>query len=118
VWQTHDSYPHQHAITSSHQRSVIHHPSLAATHGLHERSHQVTFVGVKHLDTADLYRKLKFISSKSDAVLIEHEAGIFRDVPFVRALLSLWRKRLPVILSMHELEPQKLPHYRRPPPAL
>jgi len=70
-------------------------------------------VGVKHLDTADLYRKLKFISSKSDAVLIEHEAGIFRDVPFVRALISLWRKRLPVILSLHELEPEKFHHYRR-----
>src|SRR5438477_75307 len=45
--------------------------------------------------------------------LIEHEAGIFRDVPFVRALISLWRKRLPVILSLHELEPEKFHHYRR-----
>src|SRR5438309_3224646 len=100
-------------VLSSDQRCGIHHYSLAVTDGLRERGHQVTFVGVKHLDTADLYRKLKFISSKSDAVLIEHEAGIFRDVPFVRALLSLWRKRLPVILSMHELEPEKFHHYRR-----
>src|SRR5712691_483743 len=100
-------------VLSSDQRCGIHHYSLAVTDGLRERGHQVTFVGVRHLDTADLYRKLKFISSKSDAVLIEHEAGIFRDVPFVRALLDLWRKRLPVILSMHELEPEKFHHYRR-----
>src|SRR3989441_14955 len=99
-------------VLSSDQRCGIHHYSLAVTDGLRERGHQVTFVGVRHLDTADLYRKLKFIA-KADAVLIEHEAGIFRDVPFVRALLSLWRRRLPVILSMHELEPEKFHHYRR-----
>src|SRR5947207_13031155 len=69
-------------VLSSDQRCGIHHYSLAVTDGLRERGHQVTFVGVRPLDTADLYRKLKFISTKSDAVLIEHEAGIFRDVPF------------------------------------
>ena len=99
-------------VLSSDQRCGIHHYSLAVTDGLRERGHQVTFVGVRHLDTADLNRKLKFIA-KADAVLIEHEAGIFRDVPFVRALFSLWRRRLPVILSMHELEPEKFHHYRR-----
>ena len=101
-------------VLSSDQRCGIHHYSLAVTDGLRERGHQVTFVGVRHLDTADLNRKLKFISGKkTDVVLIEHEAGIFRDVPFVRALLSFWRRRLPVVLSMHELEPEKFHHYRR-----
>src|SRR5437588_12110359 len=99
-------------VLSSDQRCGIHHYSLAVTDGLRERGHQVTFVGVRHLDTADLNRKLKFIA-RTDAVLIEHEAGIFRDVPFVRALLTLWMRRLPVILSMHELEPEKFHHYRR-----
>ena len=112
-WDLPDAKSKRVVVMSSDQRCGIHHYSLAVTDGLRERGHQVTFVGVKHLDTADLYRKLKFISSKSDAVLIEHEAGIFRDVPFVRALLSLWRKRVPVILSMHELEPEKFHHYRR-----
>jgi glycosyltransferase involved in cell wall biosynthesis len=45
-------------------------------------------------------------------VIVEHEAGIFRDVPFARALLSLWRRRHQVVLSMHELEPEKFHHYR------
>ena len=112
-WDLPDAKSKRVVVLSSDQRCGIHHYSLAVTEGLRDRGHQVTFVGVKHLDTADLYRKLKFVSSKSDAVLIEHEAGIFRDVPFVRALLSLWRKRVPVILSLHELEPEKFHHYRR-----
>jgi glycosyltransferase involved in cell wall biosynthesis len=112
-WELPDAKSKKVVVLSSDQRCGIHHYSLAVTEGLRDRGHQVTFVGVKHLNTADLYRKIKFISSKSDAVLIEHEAGIFRDVPFVRALFSLWRKRLPVILSMHELEPEKFHHYRR-----
>ena len=112
-WDLPDAKSKRVVVLSSDQRCGIHHYSLAVADGLRERGHQVTFVGVKHLDTADLYPKLKFISSKSDAVLIEHEAGIFRDVPFVRALLSFWRKRLPVVLSLHELEPEKFHHYRR-----
>jgi glycosyltransferase involved in cell wall biosynthesis len=112
-WELPDARAKRVVVLSSDQRCGVHHYSLAVSEGLRDRGHQVTFVGVKHLDTSDLYRKLKFISSRSDAVLIEHEAGIFRDVPFVRALLTLWRKRLPVILSMHELEPEKFHHYRR-----
>src|SRR5438093_3223164 len=112
-WDLPDARSKKVVVMSSDQRCGIHHYSLAVSEGLRDRGHQVTFVGVKHLDTADLYRKLKFISAQSDAVLIEHEAGIFRDVPFVRALLSFWRKRLPVILSLHELEPEKFHHYRR-----
>src|SRR5438067_4112815 len=99
-------------VLSSDQRCGIHHYSLAVSEGLRERGHQVTFVGVRHLDTADLNKKLRYIGRRTDVVLIEHEAGIFRDVPFVRALLSLWRRRLPVVLSMHELEPEKFHHYR------
>src|SRR5213083_127254 len=49
-------------VLSSDQRCGIHHYSLAVTDGLRERGHQVTFVGVRHLDTADLNRKLKFIA--------------------------------------------------------
>ena len=112
-WDLPEARSRRVVVVSSDQRCGIHHYSLAVTEGLRERGHQVTFVGVKHLDTADLYRKMKFVASRTDAVLIEHEAGIFRDVPFVRVLLDLWRKRLPVILSMHELEPEKFHHYRR-----
>ena len=100
-------------VLSSDQRCGIHHYSLAVCRGLRARGHDVTFVGVRHLDTADLEKKLKYIRDDVETILIEHEAGIFRDVPFVRALLTLRRRGFPVVLSMHELEPEKFHHYRR-----
>jgi len=100
------------SVVSSDQRCGIHHYSLAVCDGLRAQGHDVTFVGVRHLDTADLLRKVGHIAS-GDAVLIEHEAGIFRDVSFVRALLDLRRRGHRVVLSLHELEPEKFHHYRR-----
>jgi glycosyltransferase involved in cell wall biosynthesis len=99
-------------VVSSDQRCGIHHYSLAVSEGLRESGHDVTFVGVRHLDTRDLFRKLSHVGRR-DVVLIEHEAGIFRDVPFVRALLGLKRRGHKVVLSLHELEPEKFHHYRR-----
>ncbi len=100
------------AVVSSDQRCGIHDYSDALCDGLRANGHQVTFVGVRHLDSADLRHRIADIPDGIDAVIVEHEAGIFRDVPFVRALLSLWRRRIPVILSLHELEPEKFHHYR------
>src|SRR5438105_1419892 len=100
-------------VLSSDQRCGIHHYSLAVCEGLRKNGHHVTFVGVRHLDTADLQHKLRYIRDDVDTILIEHEAGIFRDVPFVRALWALKRRGFPVVLSMHELEPEKFHHYRR-----
>ena len=100
-------------VLSSDQRCGIHHYALAVSGGLRRRGHHVTFVGVRHLDTADLEHKLRYIRSDVETILIEHEAGIFRDVPFVRALTALKRRGFPIVLSMHELEPEKFHHYRR-----
>ncbi len=99
------------AVVSSNERCGIHSYALAVCGGLRANGHDVTFIGVKHLDSADLHRKLSHIAA-GDTVIVEHEAGIFRDVPFARALLSLWRRRHEVVLSMHELEPEKFHHYR------
>lgn len=100
-------------VLSSDQRCGIHHYALAVCDGLRARGHDVTFVGVRHLDTDDLYKKLKYIRDDVETIVIEHEAGIFRDVPFVRALFELRRRGFPLVLSMHELEPEKFHHYRR-----
>src|SRR6185503_10227185 len=100
-------------VLSSDQRCGIHHYSLAVCDGLRARGHNVTFVGVRHLDTEDLWKKLRFIRDDVETILIEHEAGIFRDVPFVRALWQLRRRGFPIVLSMHELEPEKFHHFRR-----
>jgi glycosyltransferase involved in cell wall biosynthesis len=100
-------------VLSSDQRCGIHHYALAVSGGLRRRGHHVTFVGVRHLDTADLEHKLRYIRDDVETILVEHEAGIFRDVPFVRALGALRRRGFPIVLSMHELEPEKFHHYRR-----
>jgi glycosyltransferase involved in cell wall biosynthesis len=98
-------------VVSSDERCGIHSYALALCGGLRANGHDVTFVGVKHLDGADLARKLSHIAA-GETVVVEHEAGIFRDVPFARALLDLARARHDVVLSMHELEPEKFHHYR------
>lgn len=100
-------------VLSSDQRCGIHHYSLAVCDGLRARGHEVTFVGVRHLDTADLFRKLRYIRDDVETILIEHEAGIFRDIPFIRAMWALRRRGFPIVLSMHELEPEKFHHYRK-----
>ena len=90
----------------------MHDYARALADGLRENGHDVTFVGVRHADAADLRRKVAGIPRGIDAVIVEHEAGIFSDIPFVRALLSLRRRGIPVLLSMHEMEPEKFHHYR------
>jgi glycosyltransferase involved in cell wall biosynthesis len=99
-------------VLSSDQRCGIHHYALSLTDGLRTAGHDVTFVGVKHLDKRDLAAKVRHITSDTEAVIVEHEHGIFSDVPFVRALISFWRRKIPVVLSMHEIEPEKFHHFR------
>ncbi len=98
-------------VVSSDERCGIHSYALALCGGLRANGHDVTFVGVRHRDSADLARKTSHIA-RGETVIVEHEAGIFRDVPFARALLDLARRGHDVVLSMHELEPEKFHHYR------
>lgn len=111
-WDLPPATKHAVTVVSSDQRCGIHHYSLALCDGLRANGHDVTFIGVRHLDSADLFHKLRHIA-KQDVVLFEHEHGIFRDVPFVRALFGLWRRGHQIVLALHELEPEKFHHYRR-----
>jgi len=99
-------------VLSSDERCGIHHYARSVVDGLRANGHEVRFAGVRHLNDRDLSRAVGSIRRDTDAVLIEHEAGIFRDVPFIVALLRLWLRRIPVVLSLHELEPEKFHHYR------
>jgi L-malate glycosyltransferase len=101
------------AVVSSGRRSGIHHYALAVCDGLRAAGHRATFVGTKHLDAADLAQKLRYIAKGTDAVIFEHEAGIYSDIPFVRALARLRMRGIPSVLSMHEIEPEKFHHYRK-----
>ena len=101
------------AVVSSERRSGIHHYALAVCDGLRAAGHRTTFVGTKHLDAADLATKVRHIAKTTDAVIFEHEAGIFSDIPFVRALVRLRLRGIPSVLSAHEIEPEKFHHYRK-----
>ncbi len=99
------------AVLSSDQRCGIHSYSLALCSGLRRNGQDVTFVGVRHLDSADLAAKVSHIAP-GDPVIVEHEAGIFRDVPFALALLRLRTGGHDITFAPHELEPEKFHHYR------
>ena len=100
-------------VLSSDQRCGIHEYSQALLRGLRADGHEVDFVGVAHLDDAGLAARTRAIRpDRADPLIIEHEAGIFRDVPFVRALLRLRLRGIRPVLAMHELEPEKFHHYR------
>ena len=101
------------AVVSSDRRSGIYHYALAVCDGLRAAGHRATFVGTKHHDAADLAAKLRYIAKGTDAVIFEHEAGIFSDVPFVRALVRLRMRGIRSVLSAHEIEPEKFHHYRK-----
>jgi L-malate glycosyltransferase len=49
-------------VLSSDQRCGIHHYALSLTDGLRKGGHDVTFVGVKHLDKRDLAKKVRHIA--------------------------------------------------------
>lgn len=84
----------------------------AVADGLRANGHEVSYLGVAPQDAADLRRKVALVPRAADAVIVEHEFGLFRDVSFVEALLRLRLKGVPVVLSLHELEPEKFHHYR------
>ena len=112
-WELPAFRPRELAVVSSDRRSGIHHYALAVCDGLRAAGHHATFVGTKHLDAADLVQKLRYIRKGTDAVIFEHEAGIYSDLPFVRALARLRLRGIPSVLSMHEIEPEKFHHYRK-----
>ena len=112
-WELPDAKRRRMVVLSSDQRCGIHDFSEAMVEGFRANGHRVSFVGVKHVDSGDLAAKIAAIPDDTEMVVIEHENGIFRDVSFVRALISLWSRRIAVVLSMHEIEPEKFHHYRR-----
>ena len=101
------------AVLSSAADDGIRPYGLAVRGGLAANGHDATYVGVAVADTKDLMRKIRELPRETEAVVVEHEFGLFRDVSFIRALFDLWRRRIAVVLSFHEIEPDKFHHYRK-----
>ncbi len=104
--------PRQHiAVMSSDERCGIHDYSGALASGLAANGHRVSFVGVVPWDSADLARKTADLPHDADIVLVEHEFGIFRSSALARAMWRMRRAGKRVLLSLHELDPDKFHHY-------
>ena len=101
------------AVLSSGADDGIRPYGLAVHAGLMANGHDASYVGVAVADTADLLRKVRELPAATEVVVVEHEFGLFRDVSFIRALVALWRRRIAVVLSFHEIEPDKFHHYRK-----
>jgi hypothetical protein len=80
--------------------------------GLRANGHEVFSAGVRRANDDDLFGAIRNVPAGAAGVIVEHEFALFRDVSLVRALLSLRRRGVPVVLSLHELEPGKFHHYR------
>ncbi|MDP9266642.1 MAG: glycosyltransferase [Chloroflexota bacterium] len=102
---------HHIAVMSSDERCGIHDYSGALASGLAANGHRVSFVGVVRWDSADLARKTMELPREADVVLIEHEFGIFRSSALARAMWRMRRAGKRILLSLHELDPDKFHHY-------
>lgn len=101
------------ALVSSSYRCGIQTYSHTLAAAFRALGHEVDYVGVGKWDSRDLLRKVRAIPRATDLVVIEHEFGIFRNSALVLAMGLLRLRRIPVLLSLHELEPDKFHHYTR-----
>ncbi len=80
--------------------------------GFSAAGHRARYLGVKHWDDADLFRRLGQIAPDDEVIIFEYEPGIFHLRALVRALAHLrFVRRKKVLLSVHEIEPSKYPAY-------
>ena len=104
--------PLQLVVLSSAENDGIKPYADAIIAGLRANGHEVFSAGVRRANDGDLFGAVRNVPNRAAAVIVEHEFALFRDVSFVRALFALRRRGVPVVLSIHELEPGKFHHYR------
>lgn len=100
-------------IVSSRERCGIQTYSAALAAALRELGHTVDLVGIGWWDSRALLRETARIPASSRLVIVEHEFALYRNaaLAFAIARLRLAGKR--VILSMHELDPDKFWNYHK-----
>ncbi|MDE3193173.1 MAG: hypothetical protein KGN00_05745 [Chloroflexota bacterium] len=100
-------------IVSSKERCGIQTYSAALASALRELGHTVDLVGIGWWDSRALLRETARIPASSRVVIVEHEFALYRNaaLAFAIARMRLAGKR--VILSMHELDPDKFWNYHK-----
>ena len=79
-----------------------------------ELGHRARYVGVERHDNRDLMRGVRQVEADDELVVLEYEPGIFWLGGLVRAMawLRFWRRKR-VLLSVHEMAPDKYPEARQ-----
>lgn len=97
-------------VLSSQGRCGIHDYARVLAEGFEALGHPTRYVGVTHWDDRGLYRAaLRLGRSDAELVVIEYEPGIFRLRPLLAAMAWLRLRGKRLLLSVHEIEPDKFP---------
>ena len=98
-------------ILSSRERCGIQTYAATLADALRSLGHMVDLVGIGWWDSRQLLREAGRV--RSDVVIVEHEFALYRNLALAVAMarLKLGGKR--VLLSMHELEPDKFWNYHK-----
>jgi glycosyltransferase involved in cell wall biosynthesis len=99
-------------LVSSAGRCGINEYTMIMHGGFEANGHRVRHIGVERHDKDDLQAKLRQIAPDDELVIFEYEPGIFKLSHLIPVLARLrFRHRKRIYLSIHELEPSKLPQY-------
>jgi glycosyltransferase involved in cell wall biosynthesis len=99
-------------LVSSDDQCGVKECTIIMRDGFEANGHRARRIGVERHSKADLNSKLREVAPDDELVIFEYEPGIFELphlLPALARLRLLRRKR--VYLSIHELEPAKLPQY-------
>ncbi len=98
-------------IVSSKERCGIQTYSATLAAALRELGHTVDLVGIGWWDSRALLRETARIGSP--VVIVEHEFALYRNAALAFAIARLRLSGRRVILSMHELDPDKFWNYHK-----
>ncbi len=100
-------------IVSSRERCGIQTYSATLAAALRELGHTVDLVGVGWWDSRGLLRETARIPAGSRLVIVEHEFALYRNAALALAIARMRLAGKRVILSMHELDPDKFWNYHK-----
>lgn len=100
-------------IVSSQERCGIQTYSATLAAALRELGHTVDLVGVGWWDSRGLLRETARIPASSRLVIVEHEFALYRNAALALAIARMRLAGKRVILSMHELDPDKFWNYHK-----
>jgi len=99
------------AILSSRERCGIQTYAATLAEALRSLGREVDLVGIGWWDSGELLREAGRV--RADVVIVEHEFALYRNLALAVAMARLKLAGKRVLLSMHELEPDKFWNYHK-----